>query len=100
MQKFDPSGGFITAWTMAEDIKSSGTPEGIAVDAEGNVYVSDYVFGRIQVFDNDGKFLWALSSDSITKSMFKRPTGIALDAHGRLLVVNQSGNKVSVLQLP
>jgi DNA-binding beta-propeller fold protein YncE len=85
---------------MGEDIKASGTPEAIAVDAEGNVYISDYVFGRIQVFDNAGKFLWALSSDSISNSMFKRPTGLALDANGRLLVVNQSGNKVSVFQLP
>ena len=100
VQKFDPAGTFITTWNMGEDIKASGTPEAIAVDAAGNVYVSDYSLGRIQVFDNDGKFLWALSTESIVKSLFKRPTGIAFDANGRLFVVNQSGNNVSVFQLP
>jgi DNA-binding beta-propeller fold protein YncE len=100
VQKFDPTGKFISTWTMGEDIKAEGTPEAIAIDADGNVYISDYVFGRIQIFDNDGKFLWALSSESITQSLFKRPTGLAFDANGRLLVVNQSGNKVSVFQLP
>ena len=85
---------------MGEDIKISGIPEAIAFDADGNVYVSDYSLGRIQVFDNDGNFLRALSAEKNAPSIFKKPTGIAFDADGRMFVVNQSGNNVSVFQLP
>jgi DNA-binding beta-propeller fold protein YncE len=78
----------------------TGTPEGIAVDSQGRVYVTDYVLGRIQVFDNDGNPLWALGTDSISKSLFRKPTAIVLDeSHGTFLVVNQSGS-VQVFQLP
>jgi DNA-binding beta-propeller fold protein YncE len=85
---------------MGNDINIAGIPEAITVSADGTVYVSDYSLGRLQIFDNDGNFLWALGGKSITKSLFKRPTSIAFDANGRMFVVNQSGNNVSVYQLP
>src|SRR3984885_12294347 len=36
------------------------TPHSIAVDAQNNVYVADRGNGRIQVFDDDGKFIRAI----------------------------------------
>jgi DNA-binding beta-propeller fold protein YncE len=85
---------------MGDDIKIPGTPEAIAVDANGKVYVTDYSLGRMQVFDTDGNFLWALSGKSISSNPLSRPTGIAFDANGQILIVNQSGNSVKVFKLP
>ena len=100
VQKFDASGAFITSWQMGVDVGVKGTPEAIAVDEQGNIYVSDYVLGRLQVFDNDGNFLWALGGKMIPENPFKSPTGIAFGADGRLYVVNQGRNDISVYQLP
>jgi len=85
---------------MGSDLKTTGTPEGIFVDGQGQVYVTDYQFGRVEVFTNDGEFLWAWGGKSIANPLFKRPTGIVLDRDGRVYVVNQSGNNVQVFNLP
>ena len=85
---------------MGEDIEVTGIPEGIAVDGQGNVYVTDYLLGRLQVFDNDGNLLWAWGEKSYTKSLLKRPDGVALDSNGRIYIVNQSGNNIQVFKLP
>ncbi len=55
--KFDKDGRFITQWgsTGSEQGQFQGV-KGIALDAQGNVYVADSGNKRIQVFDGDGKF--------------------------------------------
>lgn len=100
VQKFSSAGEFIKLWRMGTDIKVSGVPEAIAVDSAGRVYITDYDFGRMQVFTNDGEFLWALSSEKVMESILKRPVGLAFDANGHILIVNQSGNSVQAFKLP
>jgi len=55
--KFDKNGKFIKSWgSRGSGPGQFDTPHGIAVDANGNVYVADRSNKRIQVFDNDGNF--------------------------------------------
>jgi len=84
---------------MGTDVKISGVPEAIVVNGQGRVYVTDYDFGRMQVFTNNGEFLWALSSEKVLESILKRPVGLAFDANGHILIVNQSGNIVQAFKL-
>jgi len=57
----------------------------IAVDAAGNIYVGEYIGGRIQVFDSQGKFITQWTVDP------KMPLrGLAADRKGTVYVV-QSG---------
>src|ERR1041385_6931629 len=57
----------------------------IAVDSAGIIYVGDYIGGRVQVFDADGKFITQWTVDR------KMPlTGFAADRGGTIYVV-QSG---------
>jgi len=56
--KIDKDGNWIKSW--GEPGTGPGrfnTPHSIAIDAADNVYVADRGNGRIQVFDEDGKFL-------------------------------------------
>ena len=99
VQKFDAKGQFILSWKMGEDIGVEGTPEGIAVDDEGRVYVTDYDLGRVQVFDQNGVFLWSIGGKVSVSNPFKRPTAIAFDAMGNLVVVNQSTGTLSIVDL-
>jgi hypothetical protein len=55
--KFDKNGKFIKSWDNGAFAPGQfNTPRGIAVDAQGNVYVADSGNRRIQVFDSEGTF--------------------------------------------
>lgn len=73
-------------------------PWGVAADPAGNVYVADTWNGRIQVFDNEGRFVtkWGVFNTTNGElgdaySLFG-PRGIAIDMNGNLLVAD-TGNK-------
>jgi DNA-binding beta-propeller fold protein YncE len=62
--KIDKNGTWIKSWGDRGDKPGEfNTPHSIAADAKGNIYVADRFNRRIQVFDNDGKFLRALTID-------------------------------------
>jgi len=55
--KFDKNGKFITSWgSRGTENGQFNTVHGIALDAQGNVYVADTGNKRIQVFDGNGTF--------------------------------------------
>jgi DNA-binding beta-propeller fold protein YncE len=85
---------------MGADIGVGGTPEGNAVDAHGRVVVTDYEFGRLQVFDTDGNWLESWGAESLANSLFHRPVAIAFDEHGRFYVVNQGTGHLQIFALP
>jgi DNA-binding beta-propeller fold protein YncE len=55
--KFDKNGKFIKSWGKRGRAPGEfNNPHGIAIDAQGLVYVADAGNRRIQVFDGDGTF--------------------------------------------
>ncbi len=73
-------------------------PWGVAVDAQGDIFVADTWNGRIQVFSADGQFLrkWGVFNTTNGElgdpyALFG-PRGIAIDTAGNLLVAD-TGNK-------
>jgi len=73
-------------------------PWGIALDAQGMVYVADTWNGRIQVFDDQGNFVrkWGIFNTTNGElgdplALFG-PRGLAMDRAGNLLVAD-TGNK-------
>lgn len=113
IQKFDPSGKWLLSFGSqgtgdgqfeAISADSTGTgPGGLAVDAQGNVYVADTWNHRIQKFDSEGKFLakWgafvnladAAFADNPNKDTgFYGPRGVAIGPDGNVYVTD-TGNK-------
>lgn len=59
IEKYSPKGGFLSQWG-AEAGSGDGQlqrPGAIAIDAEGNIYITEWSNGRVQKFDSSGKFL-------------------------------------------
>jgi sugar lactone lactonase YvrE len=68
--KFSKTGKFIKAWgDKGSATGQFDTPHGLAMDSAGRLFVADRANNRIQIFDQDGKFLaeWR---------QFGRPSGI------------------------
>ncbi len=87
--KFDPRGTYIKEW----GIKGTGQgqfdiPHALAMDSRGRLFVADRNNNRIQIFDQDGKYL-----DSW--SQFSRPSGIWIDARDNIYVADSESESVS-----
>lgn len=73
-----------------------GAPQGVAVDADGNVYVTDTMNNRVEIFDADGNFLSTFGKAGDGPGFFARPKGIAVDADGHIWVADQMQDRLQV----
>jgi DNA-binding beta-propeller fold protein YncE len=71
-------------------------PEGVAVDSDGNVYVTDTFNDRIEMFDADGEFMNTFGQNGDGPADFERPKGIAIDRDSHIWVVDAAQNLVKV----
>ena len=90
VEKYSPDGEFIAQWG------STGTgdgqfvhPLGIAVDAQGKVYVADGWNQCIQKFTSEGKFLVKWGSWGKGDGLFHCPLSITLDKVGDVYVLDR-----------
>jgi DNA-binding beta-propeller fold protein YncE len=87
---FGPDGNFLKAMGAPGQLNF---PNGIVVDAYGNIEVSDSNNGRLVVFSPDGKML-ATISRGIGEGDLGLPRGAAIDDTGRLFVADTSDHMV------
>jgi len=71
-------------------------PSGLAVDADGNLYVCDTLNDRIEVFDADGKFISTYGKNGDGPGYFARPKGVAIDSDGHIWVADGMQDRVQV----
>jgi DNA-binding beta-propeller fold protein YncE len=71
-------------------------PEGVAVDRDGNVYVTDTFNNRVEIFDADGQFISTFGKNGDGPANLERPKGIAVDCDGHIWVVDAAQNRVKV----
>lgn len=76
-------------------------PNGIAVGNKGQIYVSDLNNLRIQAFDKNGEFEWAVGEPpkdlKAEERRFGLPAGLALDEQGKLLLVDAFSHSIRIL---
>jgi len=71
-------------------------PTNVAVDADGNVYVTDTFNARVEIFDADGNFISMFGKYDDAPGHFERPKGIAVDCDGHIWVVDAAQDRVKV----
>jgi DNA-binding beta-propeller fold protein YncE len=73
-----------------------GAPQGVAVDNDGNVYVTDTLNNRVEIFDADGNFISLFGKHGDGPGYFARPKGIAVDADGHIWVADEMEDRLQV----
>jgi len=102
VQKFDAEGTFLRQWgsygaTGGAAVGEEGFfwgPRDIAVDAAGNVYVTDTGNKRVQVFDPDGEFLAQWGGFGVEDGQMDEPVGLATDEEGNIYVADAWNQRV------
>jgi len=71
-------------------------PTNVAVDREGNVFVTDTLNNRVEIFDADGVFISEFGTPGDGPGHFARPKGIAVDCDGHIWVADEVQSRVQV----
>jgi sugar lactone lactonase YvrE len=95
VRKYDAHRRFVSAIGS----KGSGDgqfehPNGMTVDASGNVYVVDETQNRVQVFSPNGSFQRAFGQAGAGPGQLNAPNGIALDAAGNVYVADYNNHRI------
>jgi len=91
VQKLDTNGDIIE--TFGESGTDDGhfdSPQGVAIDSTGNMYISDTNNHRIQILDSNGRFIRKWGGYGFGNGEFDRPLGIAVDGELNVYVSDHS----------
>lgn len=96
IQQFDADRQFVRAWG------GSGTEEGqigeiggLALDAEGNVYVTDVRQGNIKKFTPEGEFITSFGEQGSGPGQLYGPTAPGFDTEGNMYVADYRNQNIS-----
>jgi len=73
-----------------------GAPSNVALDKEGNVYVTDTMNNRVEIFDADGNFLSQFGRHGDGPGYLARPKGVAVDGDGHIWIADSYQDRVQV----
>ena len=71
-------------------------PTYLTVDAGGNLYVTDTLNSRVQMFDPNGNYLKSFGQRGTSWGMFDKPKGTALDSFGNVYVADSGWSNVQI----
>jgi sugar lactone lactonase YvrE len=114
--KLDSTGKFLKSWGTGNDIGNGRSammtdgseagnnaaplgfygPRGVAVDAQGTIYVADTGNKRVVATDSEGTYLYQWGHAGNEPGAFNEPIGIAVDAQGDLYVADTWNGRVQV----
>jgi DNA-binding beta-propeller fold protein YncE len=92
---YGPAGDLkLSFGTQGSDPGQFSFPNGVAVDRQGRIFVSDSNNGRVQVFDRTGHLLETIGRGG-TGSL-SMPRGVAIDPLDRVFIADITGQSVEV----
>ena len=101
IQIFDRTSGEIvdTIGTQGESEGAFRFPTHLAIDDDGNLFVTDFLNFRVQKFDADGKFVSTIGEPGDFPGAMPRPKGIDVDRNGYLYAVDSAFEIVQVFDI-
>jgi DNA-binding beta-propeller fold protein YncE len=71
-------------------------PTNVAVDKDGDVYVTDTLNDRVEIFDADGNFITMFGKNGDGPGSLARPKGIAVDSDKHIWIADAVQQRVKV----
>ena len=101
LQKFGPDGTYLLTLGATPGPGKLGAPSGVAIDAQGNVFVGEWERGQIKVFAPDGTFLAKWGEFGPGEGQLNSGDAVALDGASNVYVAdNKAGRIVKFRLLP
>ena len=107
IQKFSNDGLFISKFGAFGGNGTEGSgdgefnhPKGIAIDSEGNIYVSEVNNQRIQKFNSTHDFVTKFGSFGVNTGSFNSPSSITIGPTGKIYISDSGNERVQVFGLP
>lgn len=121
VQWFSPTGTFQEMWGWGVDDGSAAyqictstcqagsgglgdgrfqRPYGLAVDADGHVWVADNFNHQVQVFEGDGTYITRWGTNGTAPGEFDYPYGVDVSSVGGVYVTDAGNNRVQVFGAP
>jgi RHS repeat-associated protein len=102
IEEYGPAGEHLAAYPSLEEEgrgenKAFNGPQGIAVDAKGDIWVADTGNSRIVVLVKEGERIYPVNEFGTAGSgetQFKEPQGIAVGAEGNLYIADTGNNRI------
>jgi len=102
LQKFDSEGRFLLQWGTFGNSQESIIgqekvlygPRDIAIDAAGDLYVTDTGNKRVMKFSPNGEFLGQWGGFGLQSGQFHEPVGIDIDADGNIYVADTWNRRI------
>jgi sugar lactone lactonase YvrE len=102
IEEFGPSGEYLRQISVWGEESEEGTeeanrleaPEGVAIDRDGDIWVSDTRSGELVVFNGEGEYLKTVGSQGSGPGQFGEPEGVAVDSQGDVWVADWSNDRV------
>ncbi len=106
IRRFDPDLNPIRSWgqptkagfeAMIQPTDGFWGPRDVALDQEGNVYISDTGNKRIRVYTPDGVWLWDIGSGGGGEGQLNEPAGVIVHPEdGRVFIADTWNRRVAV----
>lgn len=71
-------------------------PTYLFLDDKANLYVTDTLNSRVQMFDPDGKYVRSFGERGNAWGMFDKPKGVAIDSFGNVYVADSGWSNVQI----
>lgn len=90
VQKFNSSGVYQSQFAV------SGSPIGIAIDSNDDIYVVRSASGIVSKYTNAGVFVYSFGSIGAGNGQFTSPSNINIDANGKRYISDDGNKRVEV----
>lgn len=99
IQKFTEPWKFSGAFGTQGNVTGRfAAPKGLAIDSDGNVYITDALMDNLQIFDQHGRLLLVVGHPGSRNGEFLSPGGIHITRDDKIYIVETLNKRIQIFQ--